>query len=121
MIKYIDAKQVEALIDSEATWILNIVTAWCGDCTKQAESINLFASHFIIKGISVYEVNVQNERNQFISPELEALTESLGGRGYPRTVLIQNGKVVDADNVEVISEGQLSALSDKFQQQLHFS
>ena len=36
-------------------------------------------------------------------------------------ILIQNGKVVDADNVEVISEGQLSALSDKFQQQLHFS
>jgi len=121
MIKSIDGKQVEALMESEATCILNIVTAWCGDCTKQAESINLFASHFIVKGISVYEVNVQNERNQFLSPELAALTDSLGGPGYPRTVLIQNGKVVDADNVEVISKEQLAALADKFQQQLHFS
>ena len=121
MIEYIDAKKAMALMDSEATCIFNIVTAWCGDCTKQAENFNRFASDFIKRGISVYEINVQNEPHQYISAELETLTRLFGGIGFPRTVLIQNGKVVDADNVEVISADDLSVLAKKLSNTLHFS
>jgi len=51
-----------------------------------------------------------------LSDAHKELTQLLGGHGYPRTVLIQKGKIIDADNVEVISEEALDKLAAKFEQ-----
>lgn len=62
----------------------------------------------------VYQINVQDVKNQYISAEHEALTVKFGGRGYPRTVLILNNNIVDPNNVEIISRAQLLSLANKF-------
>lgn len=118
MTKYIVAEQANELITSGNTCILNIVAAWCTDCTKQAASFAAFANCFTPQGVPVYELNVQDQKNVFLSPLHQQLTERLGGHGFPRTVLICEGKIVDADNVEVISAEQLFSLAEKFQKQL---
>jgi thiol-disulfide isomerase/thioredoxin len=114
MIKNIDPTKANQLLNSNESFIINIVASWCSDCTAQAENFPLFAEQFASKGIAVYQVNVQDEKNQYISAEHEALTLKLGGRGYPRTVLIANSKIVDADNIEIISHEQLLMLANKF-------
>ena len=118
MIKYADVAQIHDLNKLKETYILNLVVAWCPDCTEQAKNLNYFASCFIESGIVVYELNVQDTKNLFLSPALQHLTEQLGGHGFPRTILIKNGESIDADNVEVISKVQLSALAEKFKEQL---
>lgn len=118
MIKYIDAKQAKDLISSGNTCILNIVAAWCSDCTKQAANFAPFANCFTQQGFAVYELNVQDDKHVFLSPQHQQLTEQFGGHGFPRTALLSKGKIVDADNIEVISAEQLSTLAEKFQKQL---
>jgi len=119
MIKYIVAEQAKALITSGNTCILNIVAAWCADCTEQSANFACFAKDFTQQGVFVYELNVQDEKNVFLSPLHKQLTERFGGHGFPRTILICEGKIVDADNVEVISAEQLFTLADKFKKQLN--
>ena len=119
MIKYINVEKAQYLIGTEETCILNLVAAWCSDCTEQSKNFHSFARTFTEQGISVYEINVQNEKNLFLSPSHQQLTQLYSGHGFPRTVLIKKGKSADADNVEVISEEQLAALADKFKKQLN--
>ena len=119
MIKYINAAQAQDLMRAENTCILNLVAAWCSDCTRQSKNVGSFAQGFTKKGISVYNVNVQDEKNLFLSPLHQQLTEQFGGHGFPRTILIKEGKSADANNVEVISEEQLAELADKFRKQLN--
>ncbi|MFT6141089.1 MAG: thiol-disulfide isomerase/thioredoxin [Psychromonas sp.] len=114
MIKNIDPAKANQLLNSNASFVLNIVTSWCGDCTAQAENLPLFVKKFAVKGIAVYQVNVQDVKNQYLSAEHEALTVKLGGHGYPRTVLISNNKIVDPNNVEIVSREQLLILANKF-------
>lgn len=109
-------QQIQQLIEENNTFIVNIVASWCPDCTKQANNLDKFVDSF--SDIDVYQVNVQDQRNDYLSIEHQVLTEQFGGHGYPRTVLIKDGKVIDADNVEVISKPQLSQLAVKFQQQI---
>lgn len=102
------------LADAE-TFVLNIVAQWCPDCTeRQSLYIDDFAKKLSEDGLPVYQVNVQVERKVFLSDEHATLTDLCGGHGYPRTVLIQNGVVTDKDNVEVITEDDLSDLAQRF-------
>jgi thiol-disulfide isomerase/thioredoxin len=110
----IDIKKAQQLFSCSDAFVLNIVAAWCSDCTAQAENLPAFARLFVDRGVPIYQLNVQDIKNQYLSAEHEALTVKLGGRGYPRTVLMSNNKTVDADNVEIISREQLGALADKF-------
>ena len=118
MINYINAQQVEDVIKAEQTCILNLVAAWCSDCTKQSENFDSFAREFAVQDVPVYQVNVQNDKNVFLSSLEQQLTEKFGGHGFPRTILIKKGKAVDTDNVEIISAAQLTALADKFKELL---
>jgi thiol-disulfide isomerase/thioredoxin len=119
MIKNIDPTKANQLLNSNESFIINIVTSWCSDCTAQAENLPLFAEQFAIKGVAVYQINVQDVKNQYISAEHEALTVKLGGRGYPRTVLILNNKIVDPDNIEIVSSEQLLTLANRFSLRLN--
>ncbi|MFT6926247.1 MAG: thiol-disulfide isomerase/thioredoxin [Psychromonas sp.] len=110
----IDINKAQQLFSGSDAFILNIVAAWCSDCTAQAENLPAFARLFVDRGVPVYQLNVQDIKNQYLSAEHQALTVKLGGRGYPRTVLMLNNKSLDANNVEIISGEQLAALADKF-------
>ena len=118
MINHINAQQTQDVIKSEQTCILNLVTAWCSDCTEQAKNFSAFAEDFIEQGILVYQLNVQDEKNIFLTPLHQQLTQQFGGHGFPRTILIQRGGNVDANNVEIIAKEQLSELANKFKEQL---
>lgn len=118
MIKNINAEQALQLLDSKDTFIINIVAAWCPDCTDQAENTPTFAQHFFNLDIPFYLLNVQDSKNVYISDVHQQVTELLGGRGYPRTALIKQGVICDADNVEIISSEALQQLAEKFTAQL---
>ena len=68
-------------------------------------------------GISVYQCCVQTERLVFISAEHESLTADFGGHGYPRTVLITDGRMADS-RVEVMDALALSMLAGEFSKQV---
>ncbi|WP_156844019.1 hypothetical protein [Alteromonas sp. RW2A1] len=44
--------------------------------------------------------------------------DALGGHGFLRTVLFNDGVSIDSDNVEIISKEQLHALGEKFRSAL---
>ena len=121
MVKPVNAEQIQDIIKLKETCILNLVASWCSDCTEQSNNFNFFASSFIAQGVSVYELNVQDDKNIFLSPLHLQLTQQFGGHGFPRTILIREGESIDADNVEVISKEKLSELADKFKEQLHLN
>jgi len=121
-IKEISPSDIERLIEQKATFVLNIVTSWCPDCTvRQIKHIPSFAAWLNSYDIRFYQCTVQYERDTFVSPEHESLVKSCGGHGYPRTVLFKNGILVDNDNVEIMTREDLDLLGDKFISQLdHF-
>jgi thiol-disulfide isomerase/thioredoxin len=114
MIKNIDLTKVDQLFSSSDVFVLNIVASWCSDCTAQAENLPAFAPLCSTGRLPFYQLNVQDIKDQYLSAQHEALTIKLGGRGYPRTVLMSGNKIVDSDNVEIIRREQLVALADKF-------
>lgn len=106
---------VKSKIASKETFVLNIVAQWCPDCTeRQAQHLTVFAEQLSEADLDIVELKVQEERLVFLSPEHEEFVETLGGHGYPRTVLIKAGEAVDSDNVEMITEQQLSDLATRF-------
>ncbi len=114
-LKIVQPAEINAAITSGKSFVANIVTAWCPDCTqRQAQHIEAFANRLAEHGIAVLQVNVQMIRGEFISAEHQALTELFGGHGYPRTVLIKNGEVLESDHVEVMTEAALSKLAARF-------
>ncbi|ABM02957.1 periplasmic thioredoxin of cytochrome c-type biogenesis [Psychromonas ingrahamii 37] len=110
----IDITKAEQLLSGSDAFILNIVALWCSDCTAQAENLPAFAQLLSDQGMPVYQLNVQNIKDQYLSAQHKALTIKLGGRGYPRTVLMLGNKIVDSDNIEIISAEQLATLANKF-------
>ncbi|REG82125.1 TlpA family protein disulfide reductase [Marinomonas pollencensis] len=101
------------------TFVVNVVTAWCPDCTeRQKPHLAAFVKEMASHEVAVLQVRVQLEKGCFISPEDEKLTLQFGGPGYPRTVLVKAGRVVDQDNVEVITPEGLATLAAKFIAQL---
>jgi hypothetical protein len=65
-------------------------------------------------GIDVLELNAQDQQRIYLSPAHQAITEAFGGHGFPRTLLIHDGQVVDSDNVEVMTLAGLEALAIRF-------
>lgn len=114
-----DLNQVKTSIDNKQTFVLNIVAGWCPDCTeRQAVHLTGFVEDCAKSNLDVLQLLVQEERLVFLSPEHEKFVVSLGGHGYPRTVLFKEGAAVDADNVEFITAELLNELSDRFARQL---
>ena len=108
-------QDIMARLANAETFVLNIVAQWCPDCSeRQSLFINDFAEDLEVKGLSVHQVNVQVERKIFLSDEHAALTDLCGGHGYPRTIFVQNGKIIDSDNVEVITKNGLAELAQRF-------
>ena len=74
--------------------------------------------HFIERlkkaGIPFHQITVQHEKMRFISTEHEKITEEFGGQGYPRTVLIVDGKTRSRDNVEIVTRDGLERLAEDF-------
>ena len=112
IVEPIEVRRRMALGD---TFVVNLVAAWCPDCTERQElHIESFTRKMKSHGIDVLQVNVQLLRGNFVSDEHEQITTQFGGHGYPRTVLINHGNVVDQDNVEIITEDKLFELARKF-------
>jgi thiol:disulfide interchange protein len=115
LLQIVEPAEVNHRMASGDTFVVNVVAAWCPDCTQRQELyIDSFAQKMQSYGIDVLQVNVQLLRGNFISAEHEQITTQFGGHGYPRTVLIHHGNVADQNNVEVITEATLSALARKF-------
>ncbi|WP_133010304.1 hypothetical protein [Marinomonas flavescens] len=118
-LKIVEPTEVYRRMAAGETFVVNVVTAWCPDCTeRQKQYIDGFGQNMQSHGVDVLQVTVQLDKGCFISGEHEKLTTQFGGPGYPRTVLIKHGDVVDQDNIEIITEAGLSVLATKFIQKI---
>jgi hypothetical protein len=116
-LQFVEPAEINRRMTAGDTFVVNVVTAWCPDCTKrQALHIDGFADTMQTHGVDVLQINVQQQRGEFIGPEYERVTTLFGGHVYPRTVLINHGKVADHDNVEVMTEDALLQLAQQFGQ-----
>jgi len=118
MIETKTLKQIQTIIANGETCVVNLTAEWCSDCTEQAENLTRFGENLATKQITCYTLAVQEKKNIYLSDEHKKFTEQLGGHGFPRTVLAVSGQVVDADNVEIISQQQLTVLAQQFVDQL---
>ncbi|MEL0614812.1 hypothetical protein [Marinomonas arenicola] len=116
-LQFVEPVEVHRRMAAGDTFVVNVVAAWCPDCTeRQSKYIDGFGQAMKRHGVDVLQVTVQLQKGDFISAEHEQMMAQFGGPGYPRTVLIKRGDVVDQDNVEVITEDTLSALAARFAQ-----
>jgi len=111
-------EQLQNTITAGDTCIVNLTASWCSDCTEQSLNLATFSELLAEKKVDTYSLVMQEQKNVYLSVEHQQFTESLGGHGFPRTVLVINGKVVDVDNVEIISTEQLTELAKTFLLQL---
>jgi thiol-disulfide isomerase/thioredoxin len=110
-----DPDAIRERISKKDTFVVNVVTSWCPDCTeRQKPYLPNFVHRLQEAGIDVLELNVQAQRRVFLSPAHQEVTEAFGGHGFPRTVLVIDGQVVDRDNVEVITLEGLEKLAASF-------
>lgn len=72
---------IKGLLEKGATFVVNLTTAWCGDCRDQKEVWPQFADDLGQKCILVMSVEVQGPLQdgdkRFYSPEYEELTSML--------------------------------------------
>lgn len=102
-------------IERKESFVLNITAAWCPDCTeRQAPNLPAFAVLLDSVGLMLVNLEVQKERRIFLSPEHQDFVDTLGGHGFPRTVLFVQGEAVDSDNVEVVDKASLTELAQRF-------
>lgn len=114
MILQVSPAELQERMEQKETFVVNIVTGWCPDCSKRQEpNFPGFVKKMEEAGVLVYQCNVQDERLMFLSPEHESLTNAFGGHGYPRTVLVQKGKMADS-KVEVMDALALSMLATEY-------
>jgi hypothetical protein len=119
MIKEQNPTDIRARMKHKETFVLNVVSTWCPDCVeRQQPNFPEFVQKMEESGIPVYQCCMQVERLIFVSPEHESLTDDFGGHGYPRTVLILNGNMVDS-RVEVMEPLALSMMADSFVKRVH--
>jgi len=113
------ADQVTQMLADDTTAVINVVAAWCPDCTEaQAANIDALRTPLVEAGVMFGNLLVQEEKKVFLSPLHEVITEGFGGHGYPRTVLISGGKVLDRDNVEVTEATELAQLAQQMLTQI---
>lgn len=113
-IHTINASDFSEKKQQKQSFILNVIATWCSDCTAQALSLQTFTKTMKESGLEVFNLIAQNEKSVFIDCYHEKLINELGGHGYPRTILIKEGKIISADNVEVITEQALTTLAIEF-------
>lgn len=110
----LNPNEVRQKITDGETFVVNVVTDWCPDCTeRQRPHLPAFIQTLKTVGIPVYQMTVQHERLQFLSEAHRSLTEEFGGHGYPRTVLVVKGKIQTDSKVEVITEIALKELASE--------
>jgi thiol-disulfide isomerase/thioredoxin len=115
MLRNSELNTVKALIESQHSFVLNIVASWCPDCTQeQAPNLPLFAEQLQDVGLDLINLLVQEEKRVYLSQAHEHFVDQLGGHGFPRTVLFINGQAVDTDNVEILKTEALTSLGKKF-------
>jgi len=115
----ISATDVADLIASKRAFVLNIVTEWCPDCTDaQKPHTETFAAELRSANIEFYNLIVQKQKGEFLSELHEAIVESAGGHGYPRTVLWNQGQMLESDHIEVTELDALLDLANKFIQRI---
>lgn len=103
----ITPKQVFHRIKTGESFVLNITSDWCSDCTvKQQPNLEEFECKLKLLGINLYKIVVQHERSVFLSSEHEKLTTYFGGHGYPRTSIIKNNNILYS-RVEATTENDL--------------
>ncbi len=113
-IQVLQPEQVQKKMNAGESFVLNVVTDWCPDCTeRQHPNLPPFINKIRQAGLEVYQLTVQQQRLVFLSDRHEDMVEQFGGHGYPRTILIKEGKEV-LSAVEVMAEQELSALADRF-------
>jgi thiol-disulfide isomerase/thioredoxin len=111
----IGANDVAELIAQKQSFVLNIVASWCPDCTEaQFPHTETFRAVVNEAGIEFYNLVAQEVKGDFLSPLHEALVESAGGHGYPRTTLWINGVLRENDHIEVTELDDLIALGKHF-------
>ncbi len=116
-VSNITIEQLQQLLKDERSFVLNIVANWCPDCTvRQVENLPLFARLLQENGLDLYNLVVQEHKGQFLSDAHQQLVTDLGGHGYPRTVLFEEGQAIDSDNVEVTTAVGLQHLVVRFQE-----
>ena len=102
-------------IANKQTFVVNVVASWCPDCTqRQKPHLSQFVHRLQQAGIEALELNVQDQQRAYLSLAHQEVTEAFGGHGFPRTVLIRDGQVVDGDNVEVVTAEGLEKLAIVF-------
>jgi thiol:disulfide interchange protein len=113
-ITALQPEQVKERMTAGETFVLNVVTDWCPDCTeRQHPSLPAFISRIEQTGLKLYQLTVQQQRLVFLSGQHEQMVEEFGGHGYPRTILIREGKEVESA-VEVMTEADLLELAERF-------
>lgn len=119
-MRFVSIDEVEAKLHNKETFVLNIIAEWCPDCTqRQRPLLADFAMSLHEKGLDLVQVVVQSDVPRvFISEEAKSLARKFGGPGFPRTALVVEGKIVDANNVEVVTEAGLAELVVKFAQKV---
>jgi len=113
-LKQITSATFYEKLKNNDTFVLNIIANWCSDCTEQDNNIQVFIDKLSSQKVDLFNLVAQQNKAQFIDTETQALITELGGHGYPRTVFIKQGKIIDEKNVEIISEKQLINLAEKF-------
>ena len=117
MFKEVELPEVLAFVEAKKDFVLNIVAGWCPDCTEnQAPNLPEFAAQLEAVQLPLYNLLAQQEKRVYLTQELEEFVETLGGHGFPRTVLFKNGEVIDANNVEYMTSEQLQELVRRFSQ-----
>jgi thiol-disulfide isomerase/thioredoxin len=110
--------EFEQKIQQKKSFVLNVVANWCSDCTAQNDNIAAFSNLLAEDKLPVFQLVAQQEKGVFVDIDHLMLIESLGGHGYPRTVLIVKGNVISTNNVEIVSEQALMLLANDFRQLL---
>ncbi len=113
--KQITPYDIESKCIAQETFVVNITASWCPDCSvRQVVNLQMFSDLLEKAHIRLYQCVAQEERGVFKSKAHEDFIHKCGGHGYPRTVLIKNGKIVDSDNVEIVSLEGLANLANRY-------
>jgi thiol-disulfide isomerase/thioredoxin len=113
-VQSLQPEEVKLKMAAGDTFVLNVVTDWCPDCSmRQHPNLPGFVSRLAGAGLQVFQLTVQHQRLIFLSDDHEQMVENFGGHGYPRTILIVEGKEVESA-VEVITKQDLAALAGHF-------
>ena len=113
-VQLLQPEEVRQKMAAGETFVLNVVTDWCPDCSmRQHPNLPGFVSRLEEAGVKVFQLIVQHQRLVFLSDDHEQMVERFGGHGYPRTILIVQGKEVESA-VEVMTGQDLAALADHF-------